>query len=511
MNVLISVSDKRGLIPFVQSLQSMGCSIISTGGTASLLNDNGVSVTPIQDVTQFPEMLDGRVKTLHPNIHGGLLARRDKPTHMQTCSDHGIQLIDMVVVNLYPFAETVARDGVSVNEAVEQIDIGGPSMIRSAAKNYASVGIVVNPDRYDAIIKEMESNDRQLSDSTRANLAGEAFSHTAHYDSIIASYFQSNILSETSDFSDRWVSVYEKQSELRYGENPHQSAAVYVDSAQQSRYKFQQLHGKELSYNNYIDLDAAYELVKEFQLPAAVVIKHTNPCGVAVADNISDAYSRAHDADPVSAFGSIIGLNRAVDRYTADSISETFVEAVIAPSFDESALDILQKKKNIRLITVAFNESSGSSVIARPVFDRLLLQESNSETILQDRLETVTTHRPSDIQLNDLEFAYAVVKHVKSNAIVVAKNGIVLGVGAGQMSRIKSVEIALEKAGDSAKDAVLASDAFFPFSDSVELASQSGISAIVQPGGSKRDDESIRLCDEKGIAMVFTGLRHFKH
>ncbi len=511
MRVLISVSDKTGIVDFSRSLKQLGCDIISTGGTARLLSEHDVDVIAIDDVTHFPEMLDGRVKTLHPKIHGGLLARRDLKDHMDTCKEHGIELIDLVVVNLYPFESTIAKADVSVPEAIENIDIGGPSMIRSAAKNYAAVGVVVSPGRYSRVIQELKDNSGQLTSSFKEELAAEAFSHTAYYDSIIAQYFNQTVLETTDHFSESLAKGYTKETGLRYGENPHQAAAVYRDSSQQSRYAFNQLQGKALSYNNYIDLDAAYELVKEFELPAAVVIKHTNPCGVAVSDLISSAYQSAHDADPLSAFGSIVGLNRAVDESTARSVSQTFVEAIIAPSFDSGALEILKEKKNLRLITVSFNGNTQPAKLIRPVFDRLLVQDANEATVDQDKLKVVTKSQPTSHLMNDLHFAYTVVKHVKSNAIVLAKDGVIVGVGAGQMSRVKSVEIAIEKAGELAKGAVLASDAFFPFSDSVDLAAKAGVSSIIQPGGSKRDSDSIQACDQHGLSMVFTGLRHFKH
>jgi phosphoribosylaminoimidazolecarboxamide formyltransferase/IMP cyclohydrolase len=509
MRALISVSDKTGIAEFAAQLHELGVEIISTGGTLKVLKENGIPAVPIDDVTQFPEMLDGRVKTLHPKIHGGLLALRANSDHMQTCADHGIELIDIVVVNLYPFESTVAKPGVEVADAIEQIDIGGPSMLRSAAKNYQSVAVVVSPDRYSELIKELTSG--EISQALKSQLAGEAFQHTAYYDGMISRYFQSEVNNGDTLFPDQFSIPLKKYSDLRYGENPHQQAAFYRIPQGNGLPSLVQHHGKELSYNNIVDLEAAWHIVKEFNQPAAVVIKHSNPCGAALGHTMSEAYEKAHAADPVSAFGSIIGVNHTVDMDTASQISETFVEAVIAPHFDKDALELLSQKPSIRLIELSgFYQSNGVQYY-KHVTGGILVQEPDNKGLRVEDLEIVTSAQPDEETLEELLFAFKCVKHVKSNAIFVSKEKQSLGVGAGQMSRIDSVAIALEKAGDSAKGAVLASDAFFPFKDSVEQASKAGITAIIQPGGSKRDQESIDACNEHGIVMAFTGVRHFKH
>ena len=511
MRALISVSDKAGLIPFAEGLIGLGFEIISTGGTFKVLQEHDIPVISIDSVTGFPEMMDGRVKTLHPKIHGGLLALRDNATHMQACKDHAIGLIDLVVVNLYPFEKTISNPNVHLEEAIENIDIGGPSMIRSASKNYRSVGVIVNPLRYQAVLDELKESSGVLSLKTKEPLCIEAFQHTAAYDAIIAQYLSQNLGSDQPVFSDRITPVLTKVSDLRYGENPHQQAAFYKLSGETGLPAFEQVHGKELSYNNLIDLEAAWQLVRDHHQPAAVIIKHTNPCGIAVAETIAEAYQKAYEADSVSAFGGIIGLNRDVDLATAELISQTFIEAVIAPGFDKRAIEILSQKPSIRLIILPHFSLVPKGLIYKYVPGGFLLQTPDSLQVTAESLVTVTQHLPSDAQIRDLLFAFSVVKHVKSNAIVVAKNGQTLGIGAGQMSRIEAVEIALKKAGSHAKGAVLASDAFFPFSDSVQLAHTAGISAIIQPGGSKKDDDSIQVCNQHGLSMVFTQIRHFKH
>ena len=511
MRALISVSDKTGIVPFSKGLVKAGYEIVSTGGTLKVLQENGIKAIPIDDVTGFPEMLDGRVKTLHPKIHGGLLAVRDNNEHMSTCKAHEIELIDLVVVNLYPFEKTVAKPDVTLEEAIENIDIGGPSMLRSAAKNYRSVGVVVNPKKYDTILSEIQENKGALTDSTLAELACETFSHTAKYDTFITNYLERELSQKSEENATSRAPLLHKLTDLRYGENPHQKAAFYKLSDGKGLGDYVQLHGKELSYNNIIDLEAAALIVNDFDTPGAAIIKHTNPCGAAIGTSLAEAYQKAHDADSVSAFGSIVGLNRQVDQATAEALSKTFVEAVIAPSFDQPALDILTKKPSIRLIEFPYFKELAQRDCYKYVDGGFLVQSPDNRHVTADEVEVVTTTKPSAKQLNDLIFAFSMVKFVKSNAILVAANGQTMGVGAGQMSRVEAVEIALKKAEGKSEEAVLASDAFFPFKDSVELAAKSGIKAIIQPGGSKRDQESIDACNEHGIAMVFTGIRHFRH
>ncbi|MGE4170387.1 MAG: bifunctional phosphoribosylaminoimidazolecarboxamide formyltransferase/IMP cyclohydrolase [Candidatus Margulisiibacteriota bacterium] len=511
MRALISVSDKTGIVDFSKALIELGYTIISTGGTHGLLAKEGLPVTAIDEVTAFPEMLDGRVKTLHPKIHGGLLALRDNAQHMATCQAHGIEMIDLVVVNLYPFEKTIQKPDVSLEEAIENIDIGGPSMLRSASKNYRSVGVIVNPDRYDAVIEELRQNEGELTAKTKWNLAKEAFQHTSRYDSLIAAYFEQHSEPEDTRFPQTLTPVLSKVSDLRYGENPHQAAAFYALKGQQGLPKLRQVQGKELSYNNLIDIEAAWQIARSFEKPGATVIKHTNPCGSAIGETLAQAYQKAHDADPVSAFGSIIGLNREVDATTAEAICKTFVEVVVAPSFSAQALSLLSAKPALRVIVLDDFFAADPAFSYRYVTGGFLVQQPDTKTITESDLTCVTTAQPSAEQIEDLVFAFALVKHVKSNAILVAKSGQSLGVGAGQMSRVESVEIALKKAGALASGAVMASDAFFPFKDSVVLGHQAGITAFIHPGGSKRDQESIDYCNEHGLVMVTTGVRHFKH
>lgn len=507
---LISVSDKTGIVDFAWGLVEAGVDIISTGGTAEVLRGAKVPVTYVSDITGFPEILDGRVKTLHPAVHGGILARRI-PGHMQQIKEHNIEPIDLVVVNLYPFKETVAKPDVTLDEAIENIDIGGPALVRAAAKNHRDVVVVVDPACYGEILLALRNG--KLTAGLRRELALAAFSHTAAYDAAISSYL-SNFIFKDSIFPEEWnVNVKRKQL-LRYGENPHQAAAFYVDEAVQGPCiaNARQLHGKELSYNNILDLNSALELVREFDETACVIIKHNNPCGAACAGTPVAAYQLAYEADPVSAFGGIVAFNQPVNRAVAEEMNKIFLEAIVAPKFGPQALEILKTKKNLRLLeTGDLARSSTDRVDMRRVNGGLLVQQFDRKVIDQDQLRVVTKKQPSDELMPDIIFAMTVVKHVKSNGIVVTKGRRVLGVGAGQMNRVGSARIALEQAGEEAGGAILASDAFFPFRDTVDQAAQAGIGIIVQPGGSIRDQESIAAADEHGMIMVFTGLRHFKH
>lgn len=513
MRALISVSDKTGIQEFAKALVKYKVDIISTGGTANVLRDAGVSVISVDEVTGFPEMMNGRVKTLHPKIHGGLLAKRDDEAHMTAAKNHGIGMIDLVVVNLYPFESTIAKQDVTLSEAIENIDIGGPSMLRSAAKNFKSVAVVVNPQRYTEILESMAENQGVVSSELRQDLALEAFQHTARYDTVISNYLAKiSLKGSSSDFPDTLTPVLKKSADLRYGENPHQTAAFYSYSySTNGLSKMVQRHGKELSYNNIVDLEAAWHIVREFDEPSVAIIKHTNPCGVAIADTLSIAYKKAYEADPVSAFGSIIGCNQAVDLDTATAMTELFVEAVIAPSFSKEAFELLSKKPSIRLIELPCFYDQEASYLLKYVQGGVLMQSPDSCVMNEGALQVVTKRRPEVHEARDLKFAFAICKHVKSNAIVLVKNGQTIGVGAGQMSRVEAVEIAIKKANGQTQGAVCASDAFFPFKDSVEHLAKHGIRAIIQPGGSKRDQESIEACDTNEVAMVTTGIRHFKH
>lgn len=506
-NALLSVSDKTGIVDFAKGLVDLGVTIYSTGGTLKAITEAGIPAKSVESLTDFPEMMDGRVKTLHPKVHGGILAIRDNAEHQQAMAEHGIEPIDLVVVNLYPFRETIAKPNVSLEEAIENIDIGGPTMVRSAAKNHAFVGIVVNPNHYDEIL-EMLKDQGELTKEYRFGLAKEAFAHTASYDVAIANYM-SGILNE-GPTPPEYLSAYEKVTDLRYGENPHQQAAFYKEiGTAHGMGALKQLHGKELSYNNIVDMEAAWNMVWEFTEPAACIIKHTNPCGAATAATLHDAYVNAYEADSVSAFGGIVALNREVDAATAGEMSKIFLEVIMAPAFTKEALEILEAKKNIRLIELSKPESG--QVTVKKVSGGLLVQ--TEDDILEDRAnyKVVTKVQPTEEQWKALEFAWKLVKHVKSNAILISNEKRTLGVGAGQMNRVGSAKIALEQAGEAAKGAVLASDAFFPFGDTVETAAKHGIAAIIQPGGSIRDEESIKAADEAGIAMIFTNIRHFKH
>lgn len=499
---LISVSDKTQVVEFARELVGLGFELISTGGTAAVLQAAGLPVTPVSRVTGFPEILDGRVKTLHPKIHGGILAR-SIPSHLDELSEHHIDLIDLVVVNLYPFQETISM-GAQVAEAVEQIDIGGPTMVRAAAKNFERVTVVVEPADYPQVLAELREFG-EVTPALRKRLAAAAFSHTSQYDNAIAAYLQeSESLSLTAI----------KSQDLRYGENPIQKGALYrLQDSEDTLAGGKQLHGKELSYNNWVDMDAAWSLVWEFSESACVIVKHTNPCGAAVGVSLEEAYKKALAGDPVSAFGGIIACNRLVDEATAQLMAEHFYEVIVAPGFTQDALDVLTRKKNLRLfMAVAVDEERWRErKLFKAVDGGLLVQDWDLGITPPSQWQVVSRLTPDPKDLAELEFAWKVVKHVKSNAIVVTKNGQTIGVGAGQMNRVGAARIALEQAGDSAQGAYLASDAFFPFPDTVEAAAKAGIRAIVQPGGSVRDQESITAVDEAGLIMLFTGRRHFKH
>ncbi|MFD3447595.1 bifunctional phosphoribosylaminoimidazolecarboxamide formyltransferase/IMP cyclohydrolase [Microbacteriaceae bacterium 4G12] len=506
---LVSVSDKTGIVEFVQGLIEQGVEVISTGGTKKLLEQNGLHVIGISEVTGFPEIMDGRVKTLHPNIHGGLLAVRDNEAHVTQMNELGIQPIDFVVVNLYPFKETIAKPDVTFADAIENIDIGGPTMIRSAAKNHEFVTVVVDPTDYAVVLAELkESGD--TSKETKRKLAAKVFRHTAAYDALISNYLTEQMGEESPE---TLTVTFEKKQDLRYGENPHQKATFYKApfAAASSIAYAEQLHGKELSYNNINDADAALNIVKEFTQPAVVAVKHMNPCGVGVGADIHEAYTRAYEADPVSIFGGIIAANREIDKATAEKLHEIFLEIIIAPSFSQEALEVLQSKKNLRLLTIDIAKAKTASKKLTSVQGGLLVQEEDTLS-LDDATITIPTKRePTEQEWNDLKLAWKVVKHVKSNAIVLAKDNMTIGVGAGQMNRVGSAKIAITQAGEKAQGSALASDAYFPMPDTVEEAAKAGITAIIQPGGSIRDEDSIKKADEYGIAMVFTGLRHFKH
>ncbi|MBY6268234.1 bifunctional phosphoribosylaminoimidazolecarboxamide formyltransferase/IMP cyclohydrolase [Parageobacillus thermoglucosidasius] len=506
---LLSVSNKEGIVSLAKQLVELGVEIISTGGTKKTLEEAGVPVIGISDVTGFPEILDGRVKTLHPIIHGGLLTIRDNERHQNELREHHITPIDLVVVNLYPFQQTIAKSDVTFAEAIENIDIGGPTMLRAAAKNHQYVTVVVDPADYDAVVQELKEHG-DVSAEMKLKLAAKVFRHTAAYDAMIAEYLTNKTGEE---YPESFTITFEKKQSLRYGENPHQTAAFYQKplGSSFSIAKAAQLHGKELSYNNINDANAALQLVKEFAEPAAVAVKHMNPCGVGIGATIYEAFIKAYEADPTSIFGGIIALNREVDKDTAEKMHEIFLEIVIAPSFSSEALDILTQKKNIRLLTVDFTAPDTNEKLLVSVQGGLLVQEADTRTLSDGEIKVVTKRKPTEQEWESLQFAWKVVKHVKSNAIVLAKDGMTIGVGAGQMNRVGAAKIAIEQAGEKAKGAVLASDAFFPMDDTVEAAAKAGITAIIQPGGSIRDADSIKKADEYGIAMVFTGIRHFKH
>ena len=516
---LISVSDKTGVLEFARALAAMNVKLLSTGGTARMLADNGLEVTEVADYTGFPEMLDGRVKTLHPKVHGGILARRDFPAHMQALSTHDIPTIDMVVVNLYPFQQTVAKDQCALEDAIENIDIGGPAMLRSSAKNHKDVVVICDPSDYGQVLTEMQTGQGDVSYETRFALAKKVFAHTAQYDGAITNYLSAlgpdrqhatrALYPETLNLQ------FTKVQDMRYGENPHQSAAFYrdivtVDGALAS---YRQLQGKELSYNNIADADAAWECVKSFEGSACVIIKHANPCGVALGVDAADAYAKALQTDPTSAFGGIIAFNVEVDGKAAEAIAKQFVEVLIAPAFTAEASRIFEAKQNVRLLEIPLGHASNAFDIKR-VGGGLLLQAPDAKQVMPDEFAIVSKKQPTPQQLQDMMFAWRVAKFVKSNAIVFCGNGMTLGVGAGQMSRVDSARIASIKAQNanlSLAGSAVASDAFFPFRDGLDVVVSAGATAVVQPGGSMRDQEVIDAADEQGVVMAFTGVRHFRH
>lgn len=507
---LISVSDKTGIVELTKRLVGQGFEIISTGGTSKTLEDAGIKVIGISEITGYPECLDGRVKTLHPKIHGGLLAIRDNAEHMETLVNLDINTIDMVIVNLYPFRQTIQKQNTSLEEAIENIDIGGPSMLRAAAKNYKYVTVVVDPTDYEAVLEEIEASG-DTSEATRFKLAAKVYTHTASYDSLIGSYLWQKA---GMVYPNTLTMTFEKQQELRYGENPHQTAAYYREQfpSKGSLVNAVQLHGKELSYCNINDLNGALQTLLEYAEPAAVAVKHANPCGIGVGESLFEAYSKAYMADEVSIFGGIVALNRTVDIRTAEEINKIFIEIVIAPAYEEAALEVLKSKKNIRILQLKeLQQHNEKQLELRTVSGGLLLQEEDKKDFEMSDLKVATNRKPTEEEMKDLLFAWKAVKHVKSNAIVIAKDHMTLGIGPGQTNRIWAAQMSLERAGEAAKGAVLASDAFLPFDDVVQAAAKAGITAIIQPGGSLKDQDSIEACNKHGIAMVFTGMRHFKH
>ena len=516
MKALISVSDKTGVVEFAKGLAAFGWEILSTSGTMKLLREAGIPVTSVSDVTGFPEICDGRVKTLHPKIHGALLARRDIPEHMKALEDNGIETIDLVCVNLYPFRETIAKPDVTMEDAVEHIDIGGPSMLRSSAKNWESVTVVCNPEDYATILSEIEATGNTTRE-TRLKLSAKAYTHTAEYDMAIATYMRAQ-----AGLNEKLFLEYDLKQELRYGENPHQQAKFYssADMEPFSLATAEQLNGKELSYNNIQDANATLNIAREFDEPFCVGVKHMNPCGSATGKTIAEAWKKAYEADKTSIFGGIVAANREIDLETAQMLKPIFLEIVMAPSFAPDALELLCTKKNLRVLKVDMSKDDKVRKQYVSMNGGMLVQDRDSNIKPVSAEQCVTAVKPTEAQIADMEFAWKIVKHVKSNAIVVAKDGMTYGVGAGQMNRVGSAEIALKQAAATLKEAgkdinaeglVLASDGFFPFNDVVALAAEYGIKAIVQPGGSIRDEDSIKLADEKGITMLFTGERHFKH
>jgi len=507
---ILSTYNKEGVLDFAQGLHDMGVDLLSTGGTYRLLRAQGIPVQEVSDYTGFPEMLGGRVKTLHPKIHGGILGKRQDPGHLKEMDAHGISPIDLVAVNLYPFQETVATPGVTLDEAIEQIDIGGPTMLRSAAKNYRDVAVVVDPGDYPAILKEMKAGGGGLAEEMRYALAQKVFSHTSSYDRAISDYLGGRRKKE-APLPEEMVFSCQKIQSLRYGENPHQQAALYASPNAALRLK--QLWGKEMSYNNFLDMDAAFELARGFHETAAVVVKHNNPCGVAMGNSLAEVYRKARACDPVSAFGGVAAFNRVIDAETASEITSTFMEVVIAPAVQTAALNIFKKKKGLRIIEATENvPAEGARLDLRPLAGGLLAQEHDSAVISDAHcLKTVSRRAPTEPEMAALLFAWRVCKHVKSNAIVFARPGQTVGIGAGQMSRIDSVKLATMKAQLPLAGCAMASDAFFPFRDGVDAAKEAGMTAVIQPGGSIRDKEVIEAVDEHGMAMVFTGMRHFRH
>ena len=523
LTALISVSDKTGIVEFAQALHALNVRLLSTGGTAKLLADAGLPVTEVAEHTGFPEMLDGRVKTLHPKIHGGLLARRDLPEHMQSLADHGIATIDILAVNLYPFEATVAKPGCTLEDAIENIDIGGPAMVRSAAKNWKDVTVLTDAGQYAGVLAELKAQGK-TSDKTRFACSVAAFNRIAQYDAAISNYLSARQDDGSlAEYPAQLNASYVKVQDLRYGENSHQTAALYRDlnPAPGSLVTGRQLQGKELSYNNIADADAAWECVKSFDAPACVIIKHANPCGVAVAASAAEAYAKAFQTDPTSAFGGIIAFNREVDAAASQAVSKQFVEVLMAPAFSAEALEIFKAKVNVRLLQIALPaggatpwQQGRNAQDLKRVGSGLLVQTADNHFLQKSELKVVTTLQPSAQQLDDLMFAWTVAQYVKSNAIVFCGGGMTLGVGAGQMSRIDSARIAsikAENAGLSLKGSAVASDAFFPFRDGLDVLADAGASCVIQPGGSMRDEEVIAAANERGIAMVFTGVRHFRH
>lgn len=513
---IVSVSDKSGVVSFAKGLAQMGVEILSTGGTAKALRENGVSVMDISHYTGFPEMMEGRVKTLHPKVHGGLLGQRSKPDHVQKMKEHGILPIDLVAVNLYPFEATIAKEDCSLEEAIENIDIGGPTMLRSAAKNYPDVTVVVDPNDYDSVLSELKGNG-EISIETNFRLAKKVFQHTARYDGAISNYLgQIENGKKFFEFPETFTFQVKKAQGLRYGENPHQRAAFYREYllTEPSVSNAVQLQGKELSFNNILDIDSAYETVKEFDEAATVIIKHNNPCGAAISSlGLADAYRKARDCDPVSAFGGVVGFNRLVDKETAREMVQIFLEAIIAPGFDPEALEILKAKKDLRILQTppltVLSYKGGFDL--RKVVGGLLIQDRDLGKVTVDQWKVVTKRKPTEEERKAMAFGWKVAKHIKSNAIVLVREDRTIGIGAGQMSRVDSTRLAVMKAQTTTKGTVLASDAMFPFRDGVDTGAEAGASAIIQPGGSIRDDEVIAAADEYDIAMVFTGMRHFKH
>jgi phosphoribosylaminoimidazolecarboxamide formyltransferase / IMP cyclohydrolase len=513
---LISVSDKTGVAEFASGLAALGIEIVSTGGTAEALREAGVEVRTVEDLTGSPEILGGRVKTLHPRLHAGLLAVRDDPSHLETLEKEGIEEIDLVCVNLYPFERTVSRLAVSEDEALENIDIGGPTMIRAAAKNHRYVAVVVEPESYDAVLAELQESGGEISVETRHWLANEAFAQTARYDAAISRWFGERY----EVFPSHWVEAYEKFLDLSYGENPHQNAALYTEVGVRSHVlsKVSKLHGRQMSFNNVLDLDSARRLVAEFPEPACAIVKHNNPCGVAIADDLADAYEKALACDPLSAYGGVIALNRPVDATLAERLHENFIEVLIAPSYDEKGLETLKQKEAIRILEDAEQRAYIGERDFKRVRGGVLVQDPDWAVDTMTGMDVATKAEPDQRQWGDLLFAWAVARHVRSNAIVIAKDGATIGIGAGQMSRIDSVRLAIDKAHHARDDAAsvlkgssLASDAFFPFPDGPQAAIDAGVSAFIQPGGSKRDAEVVAAADEAGATMVTTGRRHFRH
>jgi phosphoribosylaminoimidazolecarboxamide formyltransferase/IMP cyclohydrolase len=507
--VLISVYDKKGIVEFAKELIELGWEIISTGGTSKVLKEAGIEIIDIEEITRFPEILDGRVKTLHPNIHGGLLYKRDSDEHKKTLDDLNIHSIDMVVNNLYPFEETIKKQGVGHEEIIENIDIGGPSMIRAAAKNYKYVTVVMDPSDYSKVLEELKSKG-EISTELRRALARKVFQYTAYYDSLIANYFNSL---DSIGFPDIMTFSFKDKQSLRYGENPHQKAAFYkeIDNLEGTIAGAIQLHGKELSFNNINDGNGTLEILKEFDEPTVVAVKHANPCGIGSGENLLEAYNKAYESDKVSIFGGIIGANREIDEEVAKRINDIFIEIVMAPAFTDKALEILTSKKNIRILQIPnIMKKDYPSLDVKKVLGGILIQERDIK-LLDGELKVVTKRRPTDKEMEDLLFGWKAVKGVKSNGVLLVKDKGTIGIGMGEVNRVWAVKAAIERAGEKVKDSVLASDGFFPFKDSVEALAKAGVTAIIQPGGSLRDEESIEEANKNGIAMVFTRMRHFKH